>query len=76
MPPRAYGLNCTLTPAPEQSSTQKMLDQVLAAIASHGFETSPDRLVDLDKTPDKAAETIRTATPRWTLCGREQDIPW
>ena len=56
MPPRAYGLNCTLTPAPEQSSTQKMLDQVLAAIASHGFETSHDRLVDLDIKPGVKAD--------------------
>ena len=56
MPPRAYGLNCTLTPAPEQSSTQKMLDQVLKAIAGHGFQTSHDRLVDLDIKPGVKAD--------------------
>ena len=56
MPPSAYGLNCTLTPAAEPSSTQKMLDQVLAAIASHGFETSHERLVDLDIKPGVKAD--------------------
>ena len=56
MPPSAYGLNCTLTPAAEPSSTQKMLDQFLAAIASHGFETSHERLVDLDIKPGVKAD--------------------
>lgn len=53
---RAYGLNCTLTPAGKPSSTQKMLDEVLAAIAAHGFETSQDRLVDMDIKPGVKAD--------------------
>lgn len=56
MPPRAFGLNCTLTPSPEPSSTQKMLDQVLEAIAGYGFETSHERLVDLDIKPGVKAD--------------------
>ena len=56
MPLRAYGLNCTLTPGEEPSSTQKMLDQVLDAIGSHGFETSHDRLVELDIKPGVTAD--------------------
>ena len=56
MAPRAFGLNCTLTPSPKSSSTQKMLDQVLGAIAAHGFETSHQRLVDLEIRPGVAAD--------------------
>lgn len=56
MPLRAHGLNCTLTPAAEPSSTQKMLEQVLAAIAAHGFETSQDRLVEMNIKPGVEAD--------------------
>ena len=56
MPPCAYGLNCTLTPAPEPSSTQEMLDDVLEAIAGYGFRTSHDRLVGLDIKPGVKAD--------------------
>lgn len=56
MPPRAFGLNCTLTPSPAPSSTQKMLDQVLEAIAGYGFETGHARLVDLDIKPGVEAD--------------------
>src|SRR5690606_4763076 len=56
MPPRAFGLNCTLTPSPAPSSTQKMLDQVLEAISGYGFETGHARLVDLDIKPGIEAD--------------------
>ena len=61
MAPRAFGLNCTLTPSPKSSSTQKMLDQVLGAITAHGFETSHQRLVDLDIRPGVAANAAHLA---------------
>ncbi|MEG3192552.1 flavodoxin family protein [Lysobacter sp. D1-1-M9] len=47
----AYGLNCTLKGGPAESSTQKMLDQVLQAIAGHGARTASDRAVDHDIKP-------------------------
>ncbi|KGM56969.1 flavodoxin [Lysobacter arseniciresistens ZS79] len=46
MPLSAFGLNCTLTASPAESSTQLLLDQVLAALASHGFDTDSTRIVD------------------------------
>jgi len=38
MPIRALALNCTLKPRGEGSSTQKLLDEVMAALARHGVE--------------------------------------
>ena len=56
MSPRAFGLNCTLTPSPAASSTQKMLDLMLEAIASHGVATSFARVVDHDVKPGVSAD--------------------
>ncbi len=47
----AFGLNCTLKAGPAPSSTQKLLDQVLEAIAAHGVATSHARVVDYDVKP-------------------------
>jgi len=44
----AFGLNCTLKSSPGESSTQKMLDLILKAIAKHGVATSHARVVDFD----------------------------
>ena len=56
MSPSAFGLNCTLTPSPTASSTQKMLDLLLKAIASHGVATSSARVVDHDVKPGVTAD--------------------
>lgn len=48
---KALGLNCTLTPSPKPSSSQKLLDQMLASLGKRGVETSSVRLVDLDIKP-------------------------
>lgn len=50
-PLTALALNCTLTPAPTVSSTQKMADQVLEALAGHGVTGTSIRVVDLDVRP-------------------------
>ncbi|QWT21412.1 NAD(P)H-dependent oxidoreductase [Bacillus sp. NP157] len=48
---KALGLNCTLSRSPKPSSTQKMLDQILQALATHGVEGDSQRVVDLDIKP-------------------------
>lgn len=50
-PLTALALNCTLTPAPAESSTQLMADQVLAALEKLGVAGHSIRLVDLDVRP-------------------------
>lgn len=42
----AFGLNCTLKQGPEESSTQKLLDQVLRALTPYGVEVSHARVAD------------------------------
>lgn len=50
-------LNCTLTPSPGESSSQKLLDEVLAALATHATVTSDVvRLVDHDVKPGVEAD--------------------
>ena len=48
---KALGLNCTLKRGVEKSSTQKMLDQVLRALARHRVRTDSERLANLDIKP-------------------------
>jgi multimeric flavodoxin WrbA len=60
----AVGLNCTLTPSPAPSSTQKLLDQILADLAGRGVRTTSIRVVDHDvKTGVKADEGEGDAWP-------------
>ncbi|MGI5132106.1 flavodoxin family protein [Pseudonocardia sp. CA-107938] len=47
----ALALNCTLSPAPAESSTQLLIDQVLAALDGHGVKGDTVRVVDLDVRP-------------------------
>jgi multimeric flavodoxin WrbA len=47
----AFGINCTLTPSPEDSSSELMLTQILGELEKHGVTTSSARLVDLDIKP-------------------------
>ena len=47
----ALALVCTLKPAPADSSTQLIADQVLAALAEHGVTGSSVRVVDVDVRP-------------------------
>jgi multimeric flavodoxin WrbA len=44
----AFGLNCTLKAGNAPSSTQKMLDQVLQALAKHDVRTDSARIADHD----------------------------
>src|SRR5690606_8742674 len=61
----AFGLNCTLTPSPSPSSTQLLLDQVLAALARHGITVDSTRVVDHDVKPGvRADEGDGDAWPR------------
>ncbi len=53
---RAFGLNCTLKASPAGSSTQRMLDLLLASIAKHGVATSHARVVDHDVKPGVTAD--------------------
>jgi len=53
----AFGMNCTLKRGPKESSTQKLLDQILHALTKYGVEVSSARIVDHDvKTGVKADE--------------------
>ena len=56
MPMSAFGLNCTLTASPAASSTQLLLDQVLAALAEHGVSTDSTRVVDHHVKPGVRAD--------------------
>lgn len=56
MPLSAFGLNCTLTASPADSSTQLLLDQVLAALATQGALTDSTRIVDHDIKPGVRAD--------------------
>jgi multimeric flavodoxin WrbA len=51
MPLRALALNCTLSPSPAASSTDKLAQEVLDALAEHGVEGSMVRVVDHDVKP-------------------------
>ena len=51
MPLRALALNCTLSPSPAASSTDKLAREVLDALAEHGVEGSIVRVVDHDLRP-------------------------
>lgn len=48
---RAFGMNCTLKRWPETSSTQKILDQLLHALETHGVEVAGTRVADHDIKP-------------------------
>lgn len=50
-PLRVLALNCTLKPGPEDSSTQRMLQQVLDAFAADGAVVEQVRVVDHDVRP-------------------------
>lgn len=56
MPLSAFGLNCTLKPSPKPSSTQKILDEVLQALQTHGVAGSSQRMVDCDVKPGVTAD--------------------
>lgn len=55
-PLSAFGLNCTLKSGDETSSTQKLLDQILHALARHGVETSSERVANHDVKPGVKAD--------------------
>ncbi|GAA0896544.1 flavodoxin family protein [Pseudonocardia zijingensis] len=52
----ALALNCTLTPGPGESSTEKMAGQVLDALAGHGVSGEVVRVVDHDVHPGVQAD--------------------
>jgi multimeric flavodoxin WrbA len=54
--PTAIVLNCTLTPAPEESSTQLMAEQVLDELGKHGVTGEVVRVVDHDVKPGVQAD--------------------
>jgi multimeric flavodoxin WrbA len=55
-PLTALALNCTLTPAPGESSTQMLTEQVLAALHQHGVAGDVVRVVDHDVRPGVLAD--------------------
>jgi len=56
MPLTAFGLNCTLKSGDAASSTQKLLDQLLEAMAGLGAKTDSARVVDFDVRPGVTAD--------------------
>jgi multimeric flavodoxin WrbA len=55
-PLTALALNCTLTPSPDESSTELMTDQVLEALRGHGVDGRSVRVIDLDVKPGVEAD--------------------
>jgi multimeric flavodoxin WrbA len=55
-PLTALALNCTLSPSPAESSTQLMIDQVLAELARHDVKGDTVRVVDHDVRPGVQAD--------------------
>ncbi|WP_101927310.1 MULTISPECIES: flavodoxin family protein [Luteimonas] len=53
---RAFGLNCTLKSGDAPSSTQRLLDQMLAALGRYGVETDSARVADFDVRPGVTAD--------------------
>ena len=51
MPLTALALNCTLKPSSQPSSTEKLLNEVLAALAGHGIGGELLRMVDFNIKP-------------------------
>lgn len=47
----ALGMNCTLSASPKPSSSQKLLDQLLAGLGVHGVTSDSVRVVDLNIKP-------------------------
>lgn len=47
----ALGMNCTLSASPKPSSSQKLLDQLLAGLGAHGVTSDSVRVVDLNIKP-------------------------
>jgi multimeric flavodoxin WrbA len=54
--PTAIVLNCTLTPSPEESSTQLMAEQVLDELGKHGVTGEVVRVVDHNVKPGVLAD--------------------
>jgi multimeric flavodoxin WrbA len=52
----AFGLNCTLKSGPEESSTQKLLDQILDELARYKVTTSSERVADHNVKPGVKAD--------------------
>jgi multimeric flavodoxin WrbA len=52
----ALALNCTLSPSPAESSTQLMIDQVLAELKRHDVQGETVRVVDHDVRPGVEAD--------------------
>ena len=53
---RALALNCTLKPSPAASSTDKLAEEVLRALAEHGATGEQVRVVDFDVKPGVEAD--------------------
>lgn len=53
---RAFGLNCTLKSGSAPSSTQKMLDDIFAALKTHGVECDSARVANFDVRPGVKAD--------------------
>lgn len=56
MPVSALALNCTLSPSPAESSTQRMIDEVLAHLKQHDVRGETVRVVDHDVRPGVEAD--------------------
>ncbi|MBB6243849.1 NAD(P)H-dependent oxidoreductase [Rhodanobacter sp. MP1X3] len=52
----AFGMNCTLKQGPEESSTQKLLDQILHALTPYGVGVSHARVADYVVKPGVKAD--------------------
>lgn len=57
----ALALNCTLKPSPETSSTQRLVEEVLAEMAKHGAHGEQVRIADFDVKP--GVDTDMAPTP-------------
>lgn len=55
-PPTALALNCTLEPSPHDSSTQRMIDEILGALRGEGIGGDSIRVVDHAVAPGVSAD--------------------
>ena len=63
MPLRALALNCTLSPSPAESSTDRLLGEVLDALAGHGVEHESVRVVDHDEIIVNGQQRVQAYNP-------------
>lgn len=72
MPLKALALNSTLKPQPQQSSTEKLLREVLGGLSQFGVASDALRIVDFNVKPGVTSDEKRWARPITRTCRRSR----